>query len=89
MTVLLIGGLDPLGRSGVIADVQAVHGAGAEAFIVCSALTAQDDHGGDIELVDPDFLAKQLTICFDQEDVRAVKTGWLANDGQIQVLLDT
>jgi hydroxymethylpyrimidine/phosphomethylpyrimidine kinase len=88
MTVLLIGGLDPLGRSGVIADVQAVHSAGGEAFVVCTALTAQDDHGGHVDPVDPVFFAKQLVPCFDQGDVRVVKTGWLANDAQIEALLD-
>lgn len=42
--VLAIGGLDPTGGAGILADVKAIEHAGAYGFAVASGLTAQDEN---------------------------------------------
>jgi hydroxymethylpyrimidine/phosphomethylpyrimidine kinase len=85
--VLCIGGWDPLGRAGLLADRAACAAAGADFAGVCSALTAQDDSAALAWPVSAERLAAQLRICFGSASFGAVKTGWLADAAQIEALL--
>ena len=88
MTVLCVGGLDPLGRAGLIVDHSACAAFGVNALIVCTALTAQDDESCLVRAVDANFLAEQLRVVFRLHDQLVVKVGWLAGEAQLRVLLE-
>lgn len=85
MSVLLIGGLDPLGRAGLLADLQAC--AGFDTYAVCSVLTAQDDERVSAMLTPSESFAAQLASVFAANEIIAVKTGWLGNEEQVEILL--
>ncbi len=88
MTVLCIGGLDPLGRAGLIVDHATCSALGVRAVVVCSALTAQDDESCLVRAVDADFFAGQLRVVFGAHSDLVVKVGWLTGEEQLKVLLD-
>ena len=87
MSLLCIGGLDPLGRAGLLADRQACQAFGVEAQVVCSALTAQDDASGAVYPVDPAFFAEQLRVVLRAARPQVVKVGWLSDEAQVTELL--
>ena len=87
MSLLLIGGLDPLGRAGLLADLQACRAAGVQPNVLCTALTAQDDERCSSQAVAPSFLAEQLEMVLVCAAPQVVKTGWIANEEQLEVLL--
>ena len=87
MSVLLIGGLDPLGRSGLLADLEGCRSWGVSPQMVCTALTAQDDHHCSVEPVSASFVAQQLEVVLTQMQPLVVKTGWLANTEQLEAIL--
>ena len=88
MSVLLIGGLDPLGRAGILADLEACRAAGVRAQVVCTALTAQDDSKCLSQSIPAPLLAEQLKLVLGQAQPRVVKTGWIDNEEQLKVLLE-
>ena len=88
MTVVCVGGLDPLGRAGLIADRSACSAVGVHAVVVCTALTAQDDESCLVQVVDAGFLADQLQVVFRSSSKLVVKVGWLAGESQLKVLLE-
>ena len=88
MTVLCVGGLDPLGRAGLIVDHATCAAFGVHAVVVCSALTAQDDTSCLVRAVDADFFADQLRVAFRSHSQVVVKVGWLSDEAQLKVLLD-
>jgi len=88
MTVVCVGGLDPLGRAGLIADRSACSALGVHAVVVCTALTAQDDESCLVHVVDAGFLADQLKVVFRSSSKLVVKVGWLAGEPQLKVLLE-
>ena len=88
MTVLCIGGLDPLGRAGLIVDHIACADYGVDANLVCTALTAQDNESCLVESVEPGFFADQLRVVFRTHSEIVVKVGWLTGEAQLKVLLD-
>jgi len=73
--VLALGGLDPGGGAGLLADADAITRAGGQAATTCAALTAQGDSGVDgVFPVPADFLALQLRHVLP---VDGIKTGML------------
>jgi hydroxymethylpyrimidine/phosphomethylpyrimidine kinase len=73
--VLALGGLDPGGGAGLLADASAIKAAGGQPLTACAALTAQGDEGVDgIFPVPAEFLDLQLRHL---TPVAAVKTGVL------------
>jgi hydroxymethylpyrimidine/phosphomethylpyrimidine kinase len=85
--VLVIAGLDPSGGAGLVADLEALHAAGAAGWAVATALTAQGAGGArGFEPVSDAFLLAQLDALLDgagpgSERPRAVKTGMLGTAG--------
>lgn len=81
-TILLVGGVDPAGLSGLAADVRAVTAHRAHAAPVVAALTAQNTRT--VRRVDPvarEVVAAQLSAVLDDLEVVAVKVGLLAGAG--------
>lgn len=77
--VLAIAGVDPSGGAGVLADIKAISANGAYAMGVVTALTAQNTQGvSGVELVSPEFVARQIDAVFDDIRVDAVKIGMVA-----------
>lgn len=78
--VLCIGGLDPSGRAGLLADARAVEAMGARAVCVASALTFQSSLSArGYVAVSPDVLRRQLELLLAEEPIGAVKLGQLAS----------
>jgi hydroxymethylpyrimidine kinase/phosphomethylpyrimidine kinase/thiamine-phosphate diphosphorylase len=78
-TVLLIGGVDPAGLSGLAADVRTVAAHGAHAAPVVAALTVQNTAAvRGVEPVAPAVLEAQLRAVLDDLPVAALKAGLLA-----------
>jgi hydroxymethylpyrimidine/phosphomethylpyrimidine kinase len=85
--VLSIAGSDPSGGAGIQADLKTFSALGAYGGTVITALTAQNTRGvGAVELVSPDFIARQIDMVFEDLRVDAVKIGMLATAGIIAVV---
>jgi len=79
-TVLCIGGLDPAGRAGLLADARAVHAMGARPLCVATALTFQSSlRMTGYEAVPAHTLDRQLEVLLRDEAIDAVKVGQLAS----------
>jgi hydroxymethylpyrimidine kinase/phosphomethylpyrimidine kinase len=79
-TVLCIGGLDPAGRAGLLADARAVAARGARPLCVATALTFQSSRTVDgYEPVSAAVLERQLAPLLRDETIDAVKLGQLAS----------
>jgi len=76
--VLLAAGLEPTGRVGLLADVNAVAAAGGEASVVVTAVTAQG-HGFTVSPVHPRLLLAQLDAALEGHAPDAVKLGMVAD----------
>ena len=87
MNLLFVGGLDPLGRAGLLVDRRIAEGLGCSSVTVCSAVTAQDDHRAMAEPVSIDLFTEQLAVAFASSPSTVVKTGWLASAEQVDALL--
>lgn len=78
--VLCVGGLDPSGRAGLLADVRAAEAMGARPLCVATALTFQSSLRADgFEPVNSELLLRQLRPLLDDEPIAAVKVGQLAS----------
>lgn len=77
---LTIAGSDSSGGAGIQADLKTFTALGTYGASVLTALTAQNTRGVSAVHVPPsDFVRAQIDAVFDDLDVRAVKTGMLAN----------
>ena len=86
---LTIAGSDSGGNAGVQADLRAFHAYGLHGCTVLSALTAQNPFGvSAIHGVPAEFVAAQLDAVLGTYDIRALKTGMLANSAVIEVVAD-
>lgn len=86
---LTIAGSDSGGNAGVQADLRAFHAYGLHGCTVFAALTAQNPFGvSAIHPVPADFVAAQLDAVLGVYDVRALKTGMLADPAAIGVVAD-
>jgi len=87
--VLIVAGSDCGGGAGIQADLKTVSALGVYGMTAITALTAQNTQGvyGIVE-TDPEFVALQMRVCFDDVGCDAVKTGMLSNAGIIGVVAE-
>lgn len=84
---LTIAGSDSGGNAGVQADLRAFHAYGLHGCTVFAALTAQNPFGvSAIQAIPPDFVAAQLDAVLGVYNIRALKTGMLADAAAIEVV---
>lgn len=87
--VLVVAGLDPTGGAGLAADAEAIREAGAQAWLVAAALTAQGPKGARGAFpVAPEHLVAQVDALLDGATPRAVKTGMLGGAANVRALAD-
>jgi len=87
--VLIIAGSDSGGGAGIQADIKTVTALGGYAMTAVTALTAQNTlgvHG--VVGVDPDFIARQMTVVLDDLGADALKTGMLHSAPVITAVCD-
>jgi hydroxymethylpyrimidine/phosphomethylpyrimidine kinase len=78
--ILCIGGFDPCGGAGVLADTKAVGHMGGHALCVLTALTAQNTQGvRDITPIAGDTIAGKLDALLCDIEIHAVKIGMLGS----------
>jgi hydroxymethylpyrimidine/phosphomethylpyrimidine kinase len=79
--VLLVGGLDPAGRAGLLADVRAVEAMGARALCVVTATTLQTSRRAEgFEPVPARVVARQIAMLLEDDPIAAIKLGQLASE---------
>lgn len=84
---LTIAGSDSGGNAGVQADLRAFHSYGLHGCTVFAALTAQNPFGvSAIHPVPPGFIADQLDAVLGVYNIRALKTGMLADPESIEII---
>lgn len=87
--VLTIAGSDSGGNAGVQADLRAFHAYKLHGCTVFTALTAQNPFGvSAIHSVPADFVASQLDAVLGVYNIKALKTGMLADPATIEVIAD-
>lgn len=87
ISVLSIAGSDCGGGAGVQADLKTIAAHGLHGLCAISALTAQNTRAVTaVQVSAADFLRAQIDACLADFDVRAVKTGMLANIELIAVV---
>lgn len=89
VTLLTIGGVDPLGGAGVTADARtcAAHGAGSATVV--AALTAQNHRGVHaVRDAGADFVRLQLAAVLAQVTPDAAKTGMLLDKATVAAVAD-
>ncbi|HUB06683.1 MAG TPA: hydroxymethylpyrimidine/phosphomethylpyrimidine kinase [Myxococcales bacterium] len=78
--VLCIGGLDPSGGAGLLADAEAVWAAGGRPLCAATAITIQSHKGvRGFELLKPQLVVSQVAVLLDDEKPAAVKLGMLGD----------
>lgn len=84
---LTIAGSDSGGNAGVQADLRAFHAYAIHGCTVFAALTAQNPFGvSAVHRVPPDFIAAQLDAVLGTYNIRALKTGMLAEVPAIETV---
>ncbi len=98
--VLTIAGSDSGGGAGIQADIKAISANGCYAASAITAITAQSTTGVyQVELLEPQIIAKQIEVVCNDLAIKAIKIGMLANSDvitsvaqslsdEIQVVLD-
>ena len=78
--VLVLAGLDPSGRAGLLADAEAIRAMGARPLCVATALTVQTTRAArSFKLVDAALIAESVRALLEEEDVRAIKIGMVGD----------
>lgn len=78
--VLCVGGLDPAGHAGILADAKAVEAMGTRSVCVATALTFQSSKRAEGYVpVDAEVLRRQISLLVDDEPIKAVKLGQLGS----------
>jgi hydroxymethylpyrimidine/phosphomethylpyrimidine kinase len=79
--VLVIAGIDPVGRAGISRDLAVLDQERAEGAVVVSALTVQNSRGVRwIQPVDPPFVSESIQTVLAGGDIDAVKVGLIADN---------
>jgi hydroxymethylpyrimidine/phosphomethylpyrimidine kinase len=87
MMALSIAGLDPSGGAGILADVKTFTALGVYPTTVVTALTAQNvSRVASVKAVDPDFVAQQIDLVLEEEDIQHAKTGMLYSPKIVKVV---
>src|SRR5690606_24914178 len=85
--VLFVGGLDPSGAAGVLADVKTAQEHGIFAATAVTAVTAQNRFGvSDLSLISGSLLGAQLDAAWADAPFDVVKSGMLVNVDVVQAL---
>ena len=88
VNVLLVGGYDPTGGAGIVADVKTAEVIGCNPLTVITSLIPQNNRRVYSKIDLPgDVIEEQLQAIFEDFQVSTVKTGVLTGDA-IEVLLD-
>ncbi|MHB8417132.1 MAG: hydroxymethylpyrimidine/phosphomethylpyrimidine kinase [Myxococcales bacterium] len=78
--VLCIGGLDPSGGAGLLADAEAVWAGGGRPMCAATAITIQSREGvRGFELLSPQLVLSQVAVLLDDEKPAAIKLGMLGD----------
>ena len=78
--VLVLAGLDPSGRAGLLADAEAIRAMGARPLCVATALTVQTTRAArSFKAVDAALIGESMRALLEEEDVRAVKIGMVGD----------
>lgn len=86
---LAIGGLDPGGGAGILADLRGFHAAGAFGCAVVSVMTVQSTAGLEAaEAVPAKQILSQARAVLKHERVRAVKIGALGNAQNVRAVAE-
>jgi len=73
----VLAGLEPEGRAGLLADVEAIRAQGAHPVAVATAITAQGERTFRARAVPPAMIAAQVRAALELGEVHAVKVGML------------
>jgi len=84
--VLLVGGLEPSGRAGLLADTEAVRARGGVPLVVAAAVTAQGRRTFAWRAVAPALLAAQIHALRELGPIDAVKLGMMPGSGQLRAV---
>jgi hydroxymethylpyrimidine/phosphomethylpyrimidine kinase len=84
--VLLVGGFEPSGRVGLLADVATVHALGARSAAVPTSLTAQGGKRYQTEPVSPKLLDAQLDAAVATGPIHAMKIGVVPGRRSLDVI---
>jgi hydroxymethylpyrimidine/phosphomethylpyrimidine kinase len=85
--VLALGGLDPGGGAGILADARAIERAGAFACAVATVLTVQSTRGLErVVPVDARTWTEQARVVLRDQRVRAIKTGALGTAANVRAV---
>ncbi|GAB4172200.1 MAG: bifunctional hydroxymethylpyrimidine kinase/phosphomethylpyrimidine kinase [Wenzhouxiangellaceae bacterium] len=86
---LTIAGSDSSGGAGIQADLKAFAAIGVHGCSAITAITAQNTAGVDaVQVLPSELVGAQISACFVDLPVRAVKTGMLANAPIIEAVAD-
>jgi hydroxymethylpyrimidine/phosphomethylpyrimidine kinase len=78
--ILSIAGSDPSGGAGIQADLKTFSALRTYGAAAITALTAQNTRGvSAVQVIEPDFVARQIDMIFEDVRIDAVKLGMLAN----------
>src|SRR5260221_6284460 len=87
--VLCLGGLDPSGGAGILADAEAVRAAGAKPLCVPTAITVQTSRSvKKWEPVAAGLISECAHALLLEENVRAVKIGMICDAKIAKVIFD-
>ena len=85
--VLALGGLDPGGGAGIVADARAIAAAGAFACAVVTVQTVQSTRGlKRVVPVDAKLWTEQARVVLADQRVRAIKTGALGSAANVRAV---
>jgi len=84
--VLLVGGLEPSGRAGLLADAEAVRARGGAPLVVATAVTAQGRRTFGWSAVSPTLVAKQIRALRELGPIDAVKLGMIPGPSQLRAV---
>ena len=82
--VLLVGGLEPSGRAGLLADAEAVRARGGVPLVVAAAVTAQGRRTFGWSAVSPALVASQIRGLRELGPIDAVKLGMIPGAPQLR-----
>ncbi len=87
-TVITISATDPMGLSGVHADLRALESMGVHGLCCVTATTAQSQNGfTSLNAVSDDVFISQLDALSNHSSCSVIKIGLLANAGQAKILI--
>ena len=85
--VLTVAGSDSSGRAGIQADLKTFAALGVEGLSAITALTAQGAPGlCEVQLVPPEFVARQISVAAAGHTVAAAKTGMPGSAATVRVV---